>query len=135
MPVSSGPPRSPLGRTALLIVLLGTAGPALAAPEPADPDEELLRRERVGTDGASLLEFLRARTPTEADLQKLAELVRSLGSKSFAQRERASAALARAGRSALPHLRQGAASPDAEIARRARECLERIEEGTESALI
>ena len=91
--------RTPLG---VLLALAGWGLVALAAAPPtADPAlaeaEAVLAQARVGTDGASLLAFLRARTVTEAERDRLARLVPALGADEFAVREQASRDLVAAG--------------------------------------
>jgi hypothetical protein len=122
------------GIVALSCVLLRPPLPAPAAGEEISADEALLRECHVGTDGPALLAFFRERTLTEADRQRLADLVRQLGSDEFAQRENASAALIARGPLAVPFLRPAAASTDAEVVRRARACLEEIDRGPGPAL-
>lgn len=50
-----------------------------AADKPKETDEELRRRYKVGTDDASLLNFLRQRAEAAKDLKDLDALVRRLG--------------------------------------------------------
>src|SRR5687768_13139288 len=109
------------------LVLVTLAG---AAP-PADPvtdfalaqDEKLLREHKVKPDGPSLLVFFRERTLTEAEKARLAGLVRQLGDDSFDAREAATRSLLRAGRLAVPLLAAAQRDGDAEVARRAADCL------------
>jgi HEAT repeat protein len=104
-------------------------------PEDEDrADEALLREARVSTDGPGLLAFFRDRSLGEADRQRLADLVRQLGSDDFDQREKASTALIARGPLAIPFLRQAIASTDTEVARRARFALEEIDHGPGPAL-
>jgi hypothetical protein len=99
--------------------------PAAAGAAP-DPDEQLLREANVPIDDASLLAYLRQHTGNDTDLQRLEALVRQLGSDSFAEREQASARLTALGLVALPSLRQAKTDKDAEIARRAAQCVDEI---------
>jgi hypothetical protein len=92
-------------------------------------DEKALREAKVGTDGPTLLEYLRNRAPDPARLAKVKALVRQLGDDVFAKREEASKALVAAGVIALPYLREAARSEDREVARRARDCLKQIGTG------
>jgi HEAT repeat protein len=111
-----------------------TASTRSADEKPVDPDEALLREYKVGTDGASLLEFLRKRSAFDDDLQHLHRLVKQLGSGKFAEREEASAKLVTLGLVALPALRQTRQDKDEEVARRAKECVEEIEKQTRVSL-
>jgi HEAT repeat protein len=86
------------------------------------------------TDGPTLLDEVRKRTPTPEGTARTRELVRRLGDGSFEQRERADAELLALGRAALPLLREAAKDPDAEIARRAASIVERVERGPADSL-
>jgi HEAT repeat protein len=77
-------------------------------------------------DDASLLAFLRSRTLDEAGLSKLQQLVKDLGDRSFTVREAASKGLFVLGKPAAPYLERAQRSPDPEVARRAEECLRRV---------
>src|SRR5262249_46581555 len=96
-------PRDPAMRRAALLLaslalLSGPAG-AWAAPEGYDQaaDEKLLRDRKVATDGPGLLEFFRKRTPTEELRKQVEALVGKLASRTYRERERASAALVAVG--------------------------------------
>ncbi len=110
------------------------AVPARSADAEEQADEALLREARVGTDGPGLVAFFRDRSLSEADRERLADLVRHLGSDEFERREKASAALVARGPLAVPLLRRAITSADAEVARRARACLEEIDRGPGPAL-
>src|SRR4051794_23614781 len=90
-------------------------------------DEATCKAAGLSADGPALLDFFRKRTPNDADLARLGENVRRLGDRSYRVRAQASATLKAAGRSAVPLLRQALQGPDAEIGRRAEECLRHIE--------
>src|SRR5262249_57845298 len=81
----------------LLLTLrpLLAALPFLVAPAgPEAPDlreeEKVLEAAKLPTDGPGLLKYFRDRTPSEAEKTRLAALVRQLGHRSFAVREKAS---------------------------------------------
>jgi hypothetical protein len=128
----------------LLAVLLPLAGflasPAVwsnlhgadASPSEAElllaQDEKTLREAGVSSDGPGLLDFFRRRTPSNEDLDRLRAAIRRLGDESFHVREQASRDLAAAGRASLPFLRPALEDADAEVARRARDCIEEIEQ-------
>ncbi|HMF14544.1 MAG TPA: peptidylprolyl isomerase, partial [Gemmataceae bacterium] len=84
---------------------------------------------------AALIEFFRSRTLEEDARDKVAALVRDLGADDFQVRERASKELVTLGKKAAPLLRQAKDSRDAEVARRAKACLEKIEQKQEPTLI
>jgi HEAT repeat protein len=62
-----------------------------------------------------------------AEEQRIERLARLLGSEQFDEREKAAKELVEIGAPGLEVLRRAATSPDAEIARRAKECVQRIE--------
>jgi hypothetical protein len=120
---------------AVLLVLLAAVAAGRAADDPLlAQDEKLLRDARIAPDGPGLLAFFRERTLTEAQKAKLADLVAKLGDDDFDVREKASADLVKAGRLAVPLLRPAVRSRDAEVARRAADCLSTIEQGNEATL-
>jgi HEAT repeat protein len=88
--------------------------------------EKSLKDARIDLDGAALVKYFRDRTITETDRAKLAGMVRQLGDESFDVREKASSDLVRAGRAAVPLLKEAVKDSDLEIARRAERCLEEI---------
>lgn len=94
--------------------------------DPAGPDERRLKAAKLAVDGAGLLEFLRQRTPDEEEQVRIKDLIAKLGHKSFAMREKASAAVRRHGVKAAALLRQAAASSDNETARRADQALTHV---------
>jgi HEAT repeat protein len=114
---------------AALLFAAFTATPSRCADSEAGADEALVREAKLGTDGAALLAFFRDRSLTDADRERLIDLVRQLGSEDFKQREEASAALVARGPLAVPFLRQAVKSDDAEVVRRVRACLEEIDRG------
>lgn len=117
-----------------LVLLLLALGSAQAGEEEDRADEALCRDARVGTDGPALLAFFKARTLTALDRDKLGEFVGQLGSDDFAEREAASQAILKRGPLAVPFLNKALHSADAEVVRRARACLEAINEGPGPAL-
>ncbi len=104
-------------------------GPASAADtDPVHNEEQALRAAGLGTDGAALLDFFKKRTSAEASRDKLSTLVRQLGDKTPAVRDKAAGELVALGLIAIPVLRQASKDPDdLETANRARRCLESIE--------
>src|SRR5262245_60981497 len=105
-----------------------------AAADPLAADELRLQRAGIGVDGASVLAYFRQQA-VDANPQPVEDLVRQLGDVSFRARERASEALVALGARSLPHLRKAAEGTDAEVRRRARECLRRIEADFHPALV
>jgi HEAT repeat protein len=114
-----------LFRVVLAVLALGMLGllrPLQADSKPVNPDEELLREAKIGTDGPGLLAFFRERTPADEDLLHPERLLQQLASPSFDKREEASRKLIRLERLALPLVRQAESDQDAEVARRAKDC-------------
>ena len=109
-------------------------GPAAPVAGPQADDEQILKTARVGTDGPALLTYFRQRTVTAADRQRIETLIRQLGDPAYAVRERASADVIAVGLPAIGPLRDAAANPDVEIARRAERCLGQIERAPSAAL-
>jgi hypothetical protein len=123
-------------RWPLALVVLFLAAAVRADPPPAADtadDEKLLRAAGLKTDGPALVEFFRKRVPDEVTSEKLALLVKQLGDESFEVREKANADLKALGVRAVPALRRAADSPDAEVKRRAEECLAAVVTGAAAA--
>jgi HEAT repeat protein len=125
-------------RTGFPTLALLLAVPAACWSADADPElayaEKALQDARLPVDGPSLLKFFQARTLSEADRNKLASLIPLLGDDNFAVRDKAYKQLQAAGQAALPFLRQGLSSPDAEIAGRAGRLARALESGSDTAL-
>jgi len=79
------------------------------------------------TDADSLLAAVREHTLTPQSRVRIGDLLGKLSSEDFTIREQASRELFALGRIALPQLRQSAQNKDAEVARRARQLIDRIE--------
>ncbi len=115
---------SPLVLMTFLASCLGQSG---AQTDALANDEKFLKDAKIATDGPGLLAFLRARTLSETERARLAELIPQLGARSYAVREKATQALIKAGRAALPHLKAALQNKDLEIARRAEFAIADIE--------
>src|SRR5262245_32973467 len=107
-----------------LSALIG--GVAAAESDSLSGDEATLRAAHIGTDGPSLVRYLRQRVPREAKLDRIAALIRQLGHQSFAVREEATRQLLSIGPAAAPKLRQAANDSDPEVRRRVQRCLQQI---------
>jgi hypothetical protein len=107
------------------------------AVDPAGAEERALKAANVVTDAAGLLAFLRTQVRKEDDLEKVRALIKRLGDDSFEEREKATKELIALGSPALPELRKAAKDGDAEVATRARRCLDKIAEvhGPEGLLV
>jgi hypothetical protein len=109
---------------------------AVLAAAGDDADERALRAANVGTDGPALLRFFQDRTAGDADRDRIAALIADLGNDSYDRRERASADLVAVGARAEPLLRDAAKNHrDAEIKRRAGECLRRLARESDPAVL
>lgn len=106
--------------------------------EPLDPikqAEQTLIKGKLNTSPATLIEFFKSRTLSEAERKNLSELINKLGSDDFDIRESASQTLARAGLAALPTLRSASRSDDVEVNRRIEMCLKTLDDVNESARV
>src|SRR2546425_634355 len=123
---------------ATILTTLAAVGSArLIADDTSTSDEQFLRLNKIGTDGPSLVEFLRKYSLSDEQLNRIRGLIRRLGSETFKVREEATTALIASGTPALPWLRRAAHHRDPEIARRADTCVEAIEreQGSQSAQV
>jgi hypothetical protein len=123
----------------LLLVPFRTAGqqpmnPGGQTPDTTATDERILTEVREKTDPESLLNYFRKRTFPAADPDQLDLLIRQLGDMSFKVREKAYSQLQALGSSALAALREAEGHKDAEVARRASELRQRIEEKANPAV-
>ncbi len=113
-----------------LIVLVGLGAFVGRSAEP-EPEvvyaEDDLKGKGIATDGPSLLAYIKARTLSQDDLDRLAATVRRLGDNDFETREKASNDLIAAGRPATHFLKTALTDSDPEIVRRARHCLDEIQ--------
>src|SRR5262249_17975399 len=75
---------------------------------------KLLLGLKLPIDGPGLLAFLKSRTPSPDDQDRLARTVKQLGDDNFDVREKASEDLLAAGRAAIPFLRAAQSDPDLE---------------------
>src|SRR5262245_34058743 len=133
--------RAVLNRIRLAVVVLVTLSPCHlvtlsvnAADPDTGPDEQLLKDAHQATDGPALLDHLRQRTVTDADMDRIKDLIQKLGDDSCPVRQKASADLLKVGPVAVPLLKAALKNTDAEIVRRAGECLQQIQDGKSAAL-
>jgi len=122
--------------TCLLAVSLFASSALLfgAGDTPMSPDERILQKAGIATDANSLLDYIRRRTPNEKEQAVLKLRAAQLGSSVYVARAQATDELIRAGRSALPWLREVAKHSEAETARRAVYCIQVIEANTRLGL-
>jgi hypothetical protein len=96
-----------------------------------EADEQKLKTAKVNTDGPALLEFLKSRTLTEEECERVDATIAQLGSSSFKVRAQASQDLIAKGPGVLELLRQGQHHPDLEVQRRCEACIQKIKEHDE----
>jgi hypothetical protein len=104
--------------------LAGLAG--AQAPSSANDSEKALKAASFGTDDSSLLDYFRKRTLQSVGPVEIQVLVRQLGDANFKIRQKASGGLIALGAAAKPYLSEAMKSSDAEVARRAEDCLDQI---------
>src|SRR4051812_38936786 len=112
---------------ACLLCGRGSAGPW-------DADEQRLQQAGVRSDAPSLLKFFRQRS-SRVGQKEVRDLIRQLGMRSFAARERASKALVECGARAVAQLLPLTQSGDPEVRRRVADCLRQIEADTPPAVV
>jgi hypothetical protein len=111
----------------VLVVLIASAAslPAVA-PIPDSAEEALLRENKIPTDGAGAMAYVRRRL-APLDPTRVKELVVQLGDDSFAAREEASRHLLLLGGRVRRELLEAARHEDPEVRTRASACLRRID--------
>jgi hypothetical protein len=122
---------------ALLLACLHTPLAGFAAEEMSNDlvdAEKILKEEGIGTDGPALLAYLKQLQATPADAEKIAALVKQLGSNDFDDREKATRELAKIGKPATAALKKALADGDAEVRRRAQEVLDGFDKSTRSGV-
>ncbi|MSQ93938.1 MAG: hypothetical protein EXR98_05200 [Gemmataceae bacterium] len=97
-------------------------------------DEQALKHAGIALDGPGLLAYFQRRTPSEQEQAALKQRAAELGDSRFPVRTQATDELIRAGRSALPFLREIAKHKDAETSRRALYCIQVIAQNTKLGL-
>jgi hypothetical protein len=103
-------------------------------PIPTLADEELLKKNKVPTDGPGLLDYLRKRALGPEGEARLRKLVKDLGDDDFETRENATQDLIALGPRARPAVRGATTDPDLEVRRRAAIILTQIDKGADNAL-
>lgn len=93
-------------------------------------DEQVLKTAGIAADGPNLLKYFRKRTPSPEEQVTFKKRAKQLGSTAHPVRAQATTELIRAGRAALPSLREMAKTSDLELARRAQYCIGVIEQNT-----
>lgn len=114
----------------MLRSLAGETAPKNAPSGDDDKERKALRDAWAGwwrkIDGPALVDEFRARTLDPTEKPKVAEFIKNLGDANYRVRERATNDLVAMGAKVLADLRVAARDPDSERARRADECVSRI---------
>ncbi len=116
-----------------LVLTAVTRLPA-AENEEVSADEITVRAAHIGTDGPSLIQYLRKLTPRGNRIDRIPALIVQLGHESFAVREEATAQLMSIGPAAAPSLRLAAQNSDPEIRRRAQGCLQQLARAPDASM-
>lgn len=128
--------RCPLEWIVAGMLTVGVVAVENAAEPAADDDLAALKSAKLPTDGIGLISYFKQRTLTGSHEARIKDLITQLGDDAFKKREAASRELVMLGARARPFLQAALKDPDAEIARRAQDCLDRIAQGgTTTALM
>ena len=117
----------------LSVWLAWTSAPA-AQNAALSQDEQILKHAGIATDGQGLIDYFRRHTLSAEEQAALRQRATQLGNNIFSVRVKATDDLIRAGRASLPWLRETAKSSDGETSRRARYCIQVIEQNTRLGL-
>src|SRR5262245_9880829 len=108
------------------LAYLGLSGHVGTRPEELAQDEATLKSAGFASTGPDLVRFFRARTLSDADLDRLRTCVKQLGDKSYQVRQKAQKDLITAGPLVTPLLKEALGDADLEVASRVKRCLERL---------
>ena len=97
-------------------------------------DLKVVRQSGLKGDGPDILEYFRKRTLKQPDPKEIAALVKQMGDEDFPTREKAFAALATMGSSALAGLKEGENDTSLEVSKRVAELKQRIDTKAEPTL-
>lgn len=118
-----------------MLVLPDAVLPLRAGEFNEESDKVTLSQAHLSTDGSALLAFLRERSGPPHEIKDVDAQIEQLGNLDFEKREAAAKALVSAGTPVLPQLRKAAKHQDAEIARRAADCIAVIERGHDPVVL
>ncbi len=114
----------------MLRSIAGDTAPKKTPPGDSPQDRKVLHDAWAGwwrkIDGSALVDEFRARTLDPSERAKVAVMVKKLGDGSYRVRERASQELVSMGAKVLADLRAAAKDPDGERAKRAEDCISKI---------
>jgi HEAT repeat protein len=101
------------------------------ADDEVEPDVRLLKEAKIGTADDELIAYLKRHSESDDDLLHMDRLIRQLGDEDFDKREAASTKIVNLGLVSLALLREARKNDSKELARRAKDCGERIEKDSE----
>jgi hypothetical protein len=104
------------------------------APDTGSDDQTILKKIGLGTDGKSLLDYLRKQTYPEADPKLLDDLIRQLGDNNFNAREEAYGKLIGLGKAAIVGLKKADNDKDHEIRLRVKDLRNKLEAKVEPSI-
>ncbi len=111
---------------AVVPVLLCAGADQPAPPSSVSAAEKKLKAADLKTDGPALLAFLKARSLSDEERERVDILIAELGASSHKVREQASKDLIAKGPAVLAALKEGLAYPDQEVQRRCEICIRDI---------
>lgn len=117
------------------VLALGLLLAASTVSDDAASHEATLRAAGYRTETPALLDFLRSRILSDAERSRILGLIDQLGSNVYSERRDATDRLVAVGRKAVPFLQAALKDSDLEIVRRARWCLQKMEDGPESEVL
>ena len=111
------------------LIKVRPAGGAVETKLSADAtdDDALKQAGLTTTDAASLIEYLKVRTLTDIDQNKIGDVIKKFGADDFDDRVRATEEVERFGPAAIGPLKAAEKDSDPEVAYRARQALKRME--------
>ena len=129
VPAAAQPPAQPLPRVRPAVrPQPGIATPVVPEAAPAPSDDDALRAAGLfPPDGPKLVAYLKQRTVSDADQDRIKGLIEQFRADRFDDRLAAAAALEKFGPAAVGPLKAAADDPDPEVEYRARQVLARLE--------
>lgn len=111
----------------IFVVIVAVAAPSFAQDDERERDEDILRKAGVKLAGTDLIDYFQQRNVSDEQRKAIVSLIRQFGHESFRMREKASDEVEKQGLRAISLLKQHVNHQDAEIARRCRLSLDKLE--------